>query len=164
MWHHTFLRWRKQQSANNRGNRRRKLAWRTFQPRLLVLEDRTLPSTLTVLNNHDSGDGSLRGVIAQAHDGDQIIFDHSLRGQTITLTSGELAINKDLDIEGLGADQLAVSGNHSSRIFNISGGATVTIAKLTITDGREFVNAPVTAGGAIENIGSHLTVANDVLS
>jgi hypothetical protein len=30
-------------------------------PNLELLEDRTLPSTLTVMNNADSGDGSLRG-------------------------------------------------------------------------------------------------------
>jgi hypothetical protein len=104
-------------------------------PRLLVLEDRTLPSTLTVLTNADSGDGSLRAGIADAQSGDQIVFDPSLQGQTITLTSGELAITKSLDIEGLGADQLAISGNHASRIFDISGGVTVTLAGLTITDG-----------------------------
>jgi hypothetical protein len=35
-------------------------------PRLLVLEDRTLPSTPTVLTNADSGDGSLRAAIVAA--------------------------------------------------------------------------------------------------
>jgi hypothetical protein len=30
-----------------------------------------------------------------------------MQGQTITLTSGQLAITKNLDIEGLGADRLA---------------------------------------------------------
>src|SRR6516162_5237915 len=88
---------------------------RRVMPQIEILEQRTVLSTWTVTSPADSGDGSLRAIIAQAQDGDQIIFDHSLRGQTITLTSGELAISKDLDIEGLGADQLAVSGNHASR-------------------------------------------------
>jgi hypothetical protein len=101
-------------------------------------------------------------VIAEAQDGDQILFHHSLRGQTITLTSGELALTQSLDIEGLGADQLAVSGNHHSRVFSISGGATVTIGGLTITDGLA-VGAPGTGGGIL-NTGSNLTVANVVLS
>src|SRR5215472_846437 len=123
MWHHTWLRWLKQGSAGSRCSRRPRPARRPFLPRLLALEDRTLPSTLTVLSSADSGDGSLRAAIAAAQSGDQIVFDPGLRGQTITLTSGELAISKDLDIEGLGADQLTVSGHHASRIFNLSGGA-----------------------------------------
>jgi hypothetical protein len=121
-----------------------------------------LPSILTVLTNADSGDGSLRAAIANAQSGDQIVFDDSLRGQTITLTSGELAIAEDLDIEGPGADQLAVSGNDQSRVFSITGGATVTIAGLTITDGM-MVGSPG-QGGGILNTGSQLTVTNDILT
>jgi hypothetical protein len=131
-------------------------------PRLLVLEDRTLLSTITVLTNADSGPGSLRAAIADAQGGDQIVFDPSLYGQTITLTSGQLAVSKTLDIEGPGADQLAVSGNHQSRVFAISGGVTVTVAGLTITDGQA-AGAPG-QGGGIQNAGSTLTVANVVLS
>src|SRR6266850_1934247 len=85
-----------------------------FMPRLELFEGRDVPSTLTVQNNHDSGAGSLRHEIAHAQDGDTIIFDSSLNGQTITLTSGQLAINKSLDIEGPGAGRLAVSGNDAS--------------------------------------------------
>jgi hypothetical protein len=128
-----------------------------------VLEDRTLPSTLTVLNNADDGDGSLRAVIAVAQNGDQIAFDQSLRGQTITLTSGELALAKNLDIEGLGADQLSISGNHQSRIFDIGGGVTVTIAGLTLADGLALQVGAQGLGGAIQNVGSKLTVADAVL-
>src|SRR6516165_4327958 len=100
-----------------RGRPRQAARRPSLVPRLLVLEDRTLPSTLTVLNNADSGDGSLRAAISVAQSGDQIVFDPSLHGQTITLTSGQLAITKSLDIEGPGADQLSISGNHQSRIF-----------------------------------------------
>ncbi len=135
---------------------------RPFAPRLEILEDRTVLSTWTVTNPADSGDGSLRAVIATAQSGDQIVFDGSLQGQTITLTSGELALTKDLDIEGPGADQLTISGNHASRIFSISGGVTVTIAGLTITNGRAF-GAPG-EGGAILNVASTLTLSNDTLS
>src|SRR5262249_26476919 len=109
-----------------------------FVPRLEALEDRTALSTLTVLNTHDSGAGSLRDAIAHAKDGDTIVFDPSLNGQTIALTSGELAISKSLDIEGPGAGLLAISGNHASRIFDISQNqkpVAVTIAGLTIQNG-----------------------------
>src|SRR5260370_13280082 len=134
---------------------------RSFVPRLEPLEDRTVLSTLTVTNPADSGDGSLRGMIAVAQSGDQIVFDTGLKGQTITLTSGPLAIAQSLDIEGPGADKLAISANHASRIFAISGGVTVTIAGLTITAGMVVGND---GGGAIVNAGSSLTLANDVLS
>src|SRR5262245_43471927 len=103
---------------------------RSFVPRLELLEDRTVLSTLTVTNPADSGDGSLRAAIAAAQSGDQIVFDTSLKGQTITLATGPLAITQSIDIEGPGVDKLAVSGNHASRVFAISGGVTVTIAGL----------------------------------
>src|SRR5262249_56149326 len=111
-------------------------------------KQQTVPSLWTDTSPADSGDGSLRAMIAAAQDGDQIVFDQTLQGQTITLTSGELAVSKSLDIEGLGADQLAVCGNHASRIFAISGGVTVTIAGLTISNGRVLVG---NRGGALVN-------------
>jgi hypothetical protein len=159
-----LLRWLKPLCGTNRwGHRHRPSRRSSFVPRLLVLEDRTLPSTFTVMNNLDSSDGSLRAAIAAAQGGDQIVFDPSLRGQTITLTSGELAISKSLDIEGLGADQLTISGNHASRIFNISGGVTVTIAGLTMFDGR-VIGGPARGGAILMNAATNLTVANDVFS
>ena len=47
-------------------------------------------ATITVINTNDSGPGSLRQALAKAHNEDAINFDSSLKGQTITLTSGEL--------------------------------------------------------------------------
>ena len=47
---------------------------RSFLPRLEALEDRTTPSTLTVMNNADDGAGSLRRAIHDAHSGDTIDF------------------------------------------------------------------------------------------
>src|SRR5262249_36266185 len=111
----TLLLWLRRRSRS--GRRSRTASRPAFVPRLLVLEDRTLLSTITVLTNAASGPGSLRAAIADAQSGDQIVFDPSLYGQTITLTSGQLAVSKSLDIEGPGADQLAVSGNHQSRVF-----------------------------------------------
>jgi hypothetical protein len=135
---------------------------------LEALEDRTVPSTLTVTNSLDTGvigDGSMRGEIAAAASGDTINFDPSLVGQTIALTGGELAVTKSLDIEGLGAAQLAISGNNASRVFDISAGATVTLAGMTITDGMANGSAPVRAcaGGGLLNLGS-LKLTGDVVS
>src|SRR5207302_7654593 len=64
--------------------------------------------------------------------------------------------------EGPGADKLAVSGNESSRVFDVvSEGLTVRIAGLTITHGWTDGKS---GGGAIVNAGSRLTLANDVVS
>jgi hypothetical protein len=113
----------------------------TFRPRLEVLEDRDVPSTLTVTNNLDTGvvgDGSLRGEIAAAGSGDTIAFAPSLSGQTIALssTNGELKIAwKNLTIQGPGAGQLTIGGGYS-RVFEVDGSTTnVTLSGLSIIDG-----------------------------
>src|SRR5262249_6920870 len=108
---------------------------RLFRPTLEFLEVRSLPSILTVTDLSDNDPGSLRAMINQAAPGDMINFADGLQG-TIMLTSGELAITNNLDIEGPGADQITVNGNNSSRVFDISPGAKVTIAGLTISNGR----------------------------
>src|SRR5262249_20794571 len=134
---------------------------RRFMPRLEALEDRTVLSTLTVTNNLDGGAGSLRDAIGHTKDGDAIIFASKLNGQNITLTSDELASKNSVDIEGPGADKLAVSGNDKFRVFDIvNQGLTVTIAGLTIEDGL----ATGGGGGGILNVGSTLNLSNDVLS
>jgi hypothetical protein len=137
---------------------------RSFIPRLEVLEDRSLPSTFTVLNLAESGPGSLRQAIinANAQPGpDEIDFAAGLTG-AISLSSGQLSITDDLSVAGPGAGQLAVSGGNQSRVFSISGGATVTIAGLTIRNGKA-VGSPA-LGGGILNTGSTLTLDRDVLS
>src|SRR5262249_53534847 len=81
------------------------------------------------------GPGSLRQAVldANAHPGaDLIQFAPGLHG-TLTLTSGELAITDSVDISGPGANELGVSGNNASRIFEIAAGLNVTITGLTIT-------------------------------
>src|SRR5262249_35469442 len=118
-----------------------------------ALEDRWLPSTLTVLNNLDSGPGSLRAAIAAASSGDTINFANSLKGQTITLTSGQLAITTNLDIEGPGANKLAVSGNGLGRVFDIAGGASATLARL-----GNFNGSADPGDGLFNEPGASLTV------
>ena len=107
--------------------------------RLEALEERYLLSTLTVLNINDSGAGSLRADIAAAHSGDTIVFAPSLVGQTITLTSGELLINKNLTIAGPGAGKLTISGDNLSRVFEVANGkrgtTQVALSGLTISNG-----------------------------
>ncbi len=134
---------------------------RSFVPRLEILDDRTLLSTLTVLNNLDSGAGSLRDAIQRAGDGDTIAFERNLAGQAITLTSDQLTITKSLTIQGPGADLLAVSGNDANRVFTIKNGVSVTIAGLTITHGQAV---GTNGGGGILNDGAALTLVSTIFS
>jgi predicted outer membrane repeat protein len=142
----------------------------TFRPRLEGLEDRWVPSTLTVQNNLDSGAGSLRAEIAAAHNGDTIAFAPSLVGQTITLTSGEMLLKHNVTITGPGAAQLTVSGNHASRIFELASTTkpTVILSGLSICNGNGafaagFSHTNDGSGGAILNEGT-LTISNCTLS
>ena len=96
-------------------------------------------ATLTVTTTADNGPASLRDAIALASDGDTIQFDPALKGQTITLTSGELFINNNLTITGPGPSQLTVKrstagGTPAFRIFHILK-HTVTIEGLSIING-----------------------------
>src|SRR5262249_41446223 len=112
-------------------------------------------ATITVTNTNDSGAGSLRQAIADAHSGDTVRF--GVTG-TITLTTGELLVDKSIIISGPGSDNLTVDANYSSRVFHVSGGLTATIAGLTITKG-----SVEGGGGGIYNDHSTLTVSNCVL-
>jgi hypothetical protein len=122
----------------------------------------TQAATITVMNTNNSAAGSLRQALADAVDGDTINFDSSLNGQTITLTSGELLVDKNVIISGPGADMLAVDSNYTSRVFHIGSGKTVTISGLTITNGTG--NLDVGAGGGIYNDHATLTVNNCTVS
>jgi hypothetical protein len=138
------------------------------RPRLTleVLEDRTAPAVLTVTNPSDHDPGSLRATIAAAETGDTILFDASLSGDAITLTSGQLLLDKDLTIEGSG--NLTVSGNNASRVFDVLPGVYATLTDLTLTRGflqasSGTVSTEANSGGAIYNAAtltlSHCTVS-----
>ena len=91
----------------------------------------------TVTNIDPSGPGSLRQAILDAEadsSHDTIDFAPDVSG-TIVLTA-PLVINYDLTVDGPGADELAVSGADSYRVFLIKSGAAMTITGLTIRDGH----------------------------
>jgi hypothetical protein len=76
--------------------------------------------------------------------------------QTITLTNGLLDIPLNTTISGP-SDFVTISGNSSSRVFNISGGVSVSMWNLNIVSGT------ANQGGGIYNAGN-LQVTNSVIS
>jgi hypothetical protein len=135
------------------------------RPRLHLeaLEDRSVPST--VMNLNDSGPDSLRQAILDTPAGGTVDFQSGLTG-TIPLTSGELAISKDLTIAGPGASVITVSGNQVSRVFDIAAAVNAAISGLTIADGfnTNFGGGAMNVfGGGIMNAGT-LTLAASTLS
>ncbi|PYI44510.1 MAG: hypothetical protein DMF11_14330, partial [Verrucomicrobia bacterium] len=109
-------------------------------------------ATLTVTSAADSGPGTLRQAILNASTGDTINFAVGIT--TITLTSGELLINKNLTINGPGANVLTVQRSSMVlfRIFNISPAGTTTISGLTIAGGQAELGGGVyCTGGTISN-------------
>lgn len=108
-----------------------------------------------VVNTKDSGLGTLREALNEialdaSHSGyGQVSFAPWVSG-IVELTSGELILPGWTSIFGPGADKLAVSGGHRSRVFRILAGAgQSSLLNLTICDGLVPGNTSVTYGGGI---------------
>jgi hypothetical protein len=126
-------------------------------------------AVLIVTNTDDSGIGSLRDQIDVAHDGDTIQFDGALNGQTITLTTVQILIDKSVTINGPGAEKLTVrrsaaDGTAAFRLFEIS--KSVTLTGLTLANGKtaDIGGSYYPAGGAIYFYGPELTITGCVIS
>ena len=130
----------------------------------------TIPFTVSTLTDENDGDYSLGDLslrealaLAAAQAGDDVIqFDNSLAGGTITLDAGlgQLEIDSNVEIQGLGADQLTVDADGNSRVFNMANGVTTTLSGLTVTGGV----ASSDGGGAIYGFNVTLVINNSVIS
>lgn len=140
-----------------------------------------------VTTNADSGAGSLRQAILTACAGGTIVFDMTQVVSPITLTSAELLVNKNLTIQGPGANVLTVrrstaGGTPNFRIFNVADGWTVRISGLTISNGNgngggilnqgtlTLIGAAISGnsapvfGGGVENDGENGTAALNIIN
>jgi len=122
----------------------------------LVLALSVPAAAATVSVNTDAGPNSLRQVLAAANDGDTIDFALA-PGTTITLTTGELLLTKNVTIAGPSVEALTIDGSDAARIFHVAPGKTVTIANLTMTNGRS-PDANADGGGCIYNENATLTL------
>ncbi len=115
----------------------------------------TCLGTLTVQNANDSGPGSLREAIANVCNGGTIDFAPSLAGQTIGLTSAELAIGNTVTITNPNAPGLQLSGNNARRIFSIQSTGVVTLSSLAVVDGMaDYGGGIVNEGVLVINAGA----------
>ncbi|MGB5052107.1 MAG: FG-GAP-like repeat-containing protein, partial [Caldilineaceae bacterium] len=112
---------------------------------------------IIVTNSSDSGSGSLRHAVFTACPGSTITFDMNTVVSPISLTTGEIVIDKDLTIQGPGANLLTVERDTAAadfRIFTINGGVTATISGLTIENGRATGPGSGSYGGGILTTGT----------
>ncbi len=132
----------------------------------------TAPTTLLVSTlvdeldtDYSAGDLSLREALLLAAGstyGDTIQFDGWLAGGTITLdpSLGQLEIDSNVEIRGLGVEHLTIDADGNSRVFHVADGVTATVAGLTVTGGTTLT---YTGGGGILNEGV-LTIVNAAIS
>jgi len=100
-----------------------------------------------VTNSNDAGNGSLRDAITQACSGDTITFQSTVT-DTIRLNA-DININKALVIQGMANQDIVLSGQDLTRIFNVFAASQLTISNLTLVRGYE-----PSEGGAILNNGT----------
>ncbi len=107
-----------------------------------------LGAQISVSSANNAGAGTLREAIVSASSGDTIIF--SVVG--IIPLDTQIVIDKNLWILGPGADQLAISGQDTTRLFAVTPADTVHFSGLTFRNGNSAYE-PIPAGGAISNEG-----------
>src|SRR5262249_19303167 len=143
MWFSSWLRSRTWSGAPRRRTRNRPAAPR-FRPRLEALEDRTVPSqvSLTVSSLADSGPGTLRDAILTADAGshsDKFTIGFSVTG-TIDLQSPLPDLNNTIAIQGPGASSLTVEpaagALFASAVVTVDPGQTASLSGLTIANGN----------------------------
>ncbi|MBC6434254.1 PEP-CTERM sorting domain-containing protein [Nostoc sp. HG1] len=129
-------------------------------------------ATLTVHNLDDSGVGSLRDTINIANNNDVVEFLLGSHPSTINLTSGALAIAKNLTVNGPGANLLTISSNNHFPVFDINA-ADVTFSGLAIagdfnahdSGNLTFINSTINGDNVkIDNPTGELTLINSTIN
>lgn len=157
---------------------------------LVVVATPASAATLTVTTTADSGPGSLRQALADAVDGDTIVFDLPA-DSTITLGGNALDVSTaltpggGLEIQGPGAADLTIDAAGNSGVFYVypSAPGPVTISGITITGGSQEQGGGVyaqdvdllldsvvvdqneaTAGGGVMFRGGDLSIQDSTIS
>jgi hypothetical protein len=128
----------------------------TLREALAIINSPTLPTNLSsqILARIS---GTFHGA-----GGDQIVFDSSLGGSTITLSGRQLELSQPssrVTIDG-GSAGITLDANGISRILQVDNNVNATLNHLTVQNGDAVPNATFARhGGAIDNLGI-LTLTN----
>ena len=128
--------------------------------------------TVTTLNDEDDGDLlptsgagngiSLREAVVHSASGDRIEFAGSLDGGLVSLTLGQMTIDKDLSIDASALPaRITIDGGELSRILDVTGDGMVTLHSLEMVRGKapDATTGDAVGGGAILNAGT-LSIQN----
>lgn len=128
-----------------------------LRPDMGAVESQSLDVALlhvtTASDEFDFGDDavSLREAVAAANGtvaADVITFDHSLAGQHLTITRGEIEVVDSVRIVGTTNERIRIDGEQNSRLFHLHGNKfDVTLEQLEFAGGRTLANDE--PGGAI---------------
>jgi len=119
-------------------------------------------ATLLVYNPNNTGAGSLRQAVSDNNTlggGNTIVFSNVVTG-TITLTSGELLVNRNVTIVGPGEQVLTISGNNASRVFRLTN-AFVNLSGLTLANGASSRGSGILQDSGTLNL-MRCTLSNNV--
>jgi hypothetical protein len=173
-WLHS-LSWFKRSGLGRAGSTRCLPVRRSRRLQIEALEERWVPATLTVTNLNDDGRVfSLRETMMRAQPRDTINFAPGLHG-TITLFMGSLVVQKDVTIQGPGADQITISGNNRFTVFYVSADMTrgvpftLNLSGVTIANGNAAPTPPtfydpLPGGGGIYNSSGIVSLSNCVVT
>jgi uncharacterized repeat protein (TIGR01451 family) len=122
-------------------------------------------SSVVVTTNADSGPGSLRQAIVDVCAGGTIAFDMNQVVSPISLATGQITIDKNLTIQGPGANLLTVrntaAASTTSRVFNVNTNVNATISALTISGGNVTSGS---GGGILYGTNSTVTVTDSTIT
>jgi hypothetical protein len=119
----------------------------TIRPRLEILEDRCVPSTMVTSAADDGSAGTLPWAIANTAQHGTIDISQGLG--PIVLTRGELDLTQSVTIESLGSPA-TIDGKFTSRVFEVAARTHVKLVNLVIEDGVDFSSGQ---GNGIDNHG-----------
>ena len=126
-----------------------------------LMDFRVGSNSCQVGNNEDSGNGSLRQVLADAASNGCTTITF-VRDLSPIILSSQLEISSGTLIIDGGASGVTISGNNSTRVFSVESEADVTFENLTITQGVVTgANCPDGCGGGIMNSLGRITIGND---
>ncbi len=111
---------------------------------------------ITITNASNNGLGSLRKAVEDSCPDATLTFAAGLTNVTIPITDTPLSIDKNLEIHGLGMNNLTLSGQNAIRIFDIQDNVSFTLKDLKLQNGYSATN-----GGAFYNMGT--TILENIL-